>query len=251
MPSRTTNATSPFDRRRRLLEAAGWNPHALVAERLGRARRVLDVACGSGDFLGHALSGGQRVGVDHDPAAIALARARFPDVEWHVGDAGALPLDDRRFETVTVLQALLHVADPTRVLRSCRSVMAPGAALWATCNHSTHLTEFWQVLNEITRPTRPAPPDGDTAAAPLETQLERTMRAVFDRVHVEKITSTIRLSRPEALRLLDSYRHAFPCSEASWLATRDGLDARLERTVGNGSWALTVSLAVAIARDHA
>lgn len=248
MTSKPRHSRLPFDVRRQVLEAAGWNPHALVAERLGRLKNVLDVACGTGDFLGSLRVEGERVGLDHDPAAIEAARVRYPTVEWHVAEASCLPLDDRRFKTITFLHALLHVTAPEKALQACRQSMSSGATLWATSNHSSHLSAFWQGLEEATQGVSPEvaslfvpPPPG----VPLEIRLERTLREVFGQVHMSKITQTIWLSRVDALRLLESYRQNFLCSEASWQHARTALSAWFARTIQDDQWGVTASLAVA------
>jgi ubiquinone/menaquinone biosynthesis C-methylase UbiE len=247
MTSKPGELRMPFDLRREVLEARGWNPHALVAQRLGTSSHVLDVACGNGDFLGRLMVEGERVGLDHDPAAIEVARLRYPTLEWHVSEAGRLPLDHRRFTTMTFLHALLHVADPEKALQACRRSLASGGTLWVTSNHSTHLREFWQGLEEATS----AFPEVATLfvrhpqEVRLETRLERTLRKVFSRVHVSQVTETIWLSRVDALRLLESYRQSFPCSAASWQSAKDALSDWLTRTMEDDRWAVTASLALA------
>ena len=57
--------------------------------------RVLDVATGPGYVAGAAAaSGATVVGLDFSPPMIAEARRRYPDIEFHEGDAEALPFDD-------------------------------------------------------------------------------------------------------------------------------------------------------------
>ncbi|WP_110888275.1 class I SAM-dependent methyltransferase [Deinococcus yavapaiensis] len=238
---------APFDLRREVLEAVAWNPHAIVAQRLGRVSNVLDVACGEGDFLGRLPVTCERVGVDQDTAAIHAARVRYPSLEWHVAEASGLPLDERRFSTITFLHALLHVTDPEQALQACGRSMARGGTLWVTSNHSSHLREFWQGLQQATQ----AHPEiaslfvHHVQEGALETRLERTLRRVFEQVHVAPVTTTIWLSRGDALNLLESYRQSFACSEAAWLRAKAALNDWLVTTVRGDRWTVTASLALA------
>ena len=68
---------------------AQWAPHLLAAAELAPGRRVLDVACGTGVATLAAARAvapdGAAVGIDLNPAMIAVARAKAPKLEWHEG----------------------------------------------------------------------------------------------------------------------------------------------------------------------
>lgn len=86
---------------------------------------VVDVGCGSGRAVGELAARGVRaIGVDGDPAMIEIAAERWPDGEFHVADATALPLDDG---SVTGYRAdkLLHDLDePELAIVEARRVLA-------------------------------------------------------------------------------------------------------------------------------
>ncbi len=88
---------------------------------------VVDVGCGGGRAVGElARLGARAIGVDLDPEMIAIARERWPDGEFHVGDATALPLPDA---SVTGYRAdkVLHVVDDLdAALAEARRVLVPG-----------------------------------------------------------------------------------------------------------------------------
>jgi ubiquinone/menaquinone biosynthesis C-methylase UbiE len=88
---------------------------------------VVDVGCGGGRAVGElAALGKKAIGVDLDPEMIEIAARRWPEGEFHVGDATALPLDDA---SVTGYRAdkVLHVLDdPTLALTEARRVLRPG-----------------------------------------------------------------------------------------------------------------------------
>jgi SAM-dependent methyltransferase len=85
------------------LAAAGEDVHgeaAFVAALAPAGVAVLDAGCGTGR-IGQRLAelGYDVVGVDLDPAMVAVARQRAPRVEWRVGDLAALDLG-RTFDVV-------------------------------------------------------------------------------------------------------------------------------------------------------
>ena len=98
-------------------------------------RRVLDIACGPGNYAGDAsrgLSGdGAYVGLDYSRAM--LSQAARDNVSERVtflrGDAHRLPFASESFDTVTCLAALYLIDDPMLVLDEMVRVTAPGGEL--------------------------------------------------------------------------------------------------------------------------
>lgn len=91
--------------------------------------RLLDLGCGSGDFLECARSAGwQVVGVDPDPKAVAAARGRGIDAR----EGGVEVLDPQReqFDGITLNHVIEHVHDPLGVLQACYTLLKPGGWIW-------------------------------------------------------------------------------------------------------------------------
>ena len=109
--------------------------HALLtAAGIGPGSRVLDVGCGSGEFLALlSEAGAEATGVDPAAGMRALARARGFDVRR--ADAAHLPFDDGSFDVVTAVNALQFADDTTAALREFARVLVPGGrvavANWA------------------------------------------------------------------------------------------------------------------------
>jgi SAM-dependent methyltransferase len=92
--------------------------------------QVLDVACGTGDWLSVLADRGcVPHGTDISRKAIDVCRQRMPKGEFHTGAAETLPYPDDSFDLVTCLGSLEHFLDQPGALREMRRVSRPGAQL--------------------------------------------------------------------------------------------------------------------------
>lgn len=91
--------------------------------------RLLDVGCGNGDFLEFATRAGwQAVGVEPDPKAVEVARARGLTV--HLGGLETLENEREAFEGITMNHVIEHVHYPRAVLQACHRLLKPCGWLW-------------------------------------------------------------------------------------------------------------------------
>jgi ubiquinone/menaquinone biosynthesis C-methylase UbiE len=87
--------------------------HRLAGRFVSPGQNVLDVACGTGDWLLAAMArGGHPNGIDLSAKAIDICQRNMPDGEFHAGAAETLPFDDDQFDLVTCLGSLEHFLDP-------------------------------------------------------------------------------------------------------------------------------------------
>jgi demethylmenaquinone methyltransferase / 2-methoxy-6-polyprenyl-1,4-benzoquinol methylase len=87
----------------------GWRRRAVRELQLDRAARVLDVACGTGDFCRELERAGMvAVGVDFSSGMLAAARTDAPLLQ---GDALTLPVASGALDGITCGFALRNVAD--------------------------------------------------------------------------------------------------------------------------------------------
>jgi SAM-dependent methyltransferase len=103
--------------------------------------RVLDVACGPGNFtrdFAAAASDGLAVGIDASAPMldVAVRDTHRANVAYLRGDACALPFHDDSFDAVCCFAALYLIEEPMRALEEIVRVLAPGGrlALLTSCN---------------------------------------------------------------------------------------------------------------------
>jgi SAM-dependent methyltransferase len=112
--------------------------------------RVLDVACGPGNFtrdFARAAGDDLVVGVDASGPmlAVAVRDTDSANVAYLRGDACELPFRDASFDAICCFAALYLIDDPMRALDEIIRVLAPGGrvALLTSCNRgpvSAHAT---------------------------------------------------------------------------------------------------------------
>jgi SAM-dependent methyltransferase len=132
-------------------EAEGWTRKAQTYDRLtGRSTarlvvplleaagvesgmRVLDVACGPGHIAaGAAAKGAKPVGIDAAEGMVAVARARYAEIEFQQGDAEWLPFGDASFDAVVAGFVVNHLPRPERALAEFARVVRRGGRVAVT-----------------------------------------------------------------------------------------------------------------------
>lgn len=108
------------------------NPYAKTSKHLlrlaarlaiGPDQRVLDVGCGTGQWLKAASEfGAVPYGIDLSEKAIGVCRSMMPAGTFHAQAAEALPFDDCQFDLVSCLGALEHFVDARSALREMMRV---------------------------------------------------------------------------------------------------------------------------------
>jgi SAM-dependent methyltransferase len=101
-----------------------------IGARLGNldGKAVLDVACGTGEWLEFFQSRGASIsGVELSVKAAEVCRRRFPRADIRCGPAETLPFDKGSFDLITCMGSLEHFLDKPKALSEMRRVARPGA----------------------------------------------------------------------------------------------------------------------------
>jgi 2-polyprenyl-3-methyl-5-hydroxy-6-metoxy-1,4-benzoquinol methylase len=101
--------------------------HGVALRHLKAGQRVLDVGCGTGNFLAaaKAITGVEVAGIELNPDSAQAARDRGLPVD------GILIEDHARshsgfYDVVTTFQVLEHISDVRGFIRGCTDALAPG-----------------------------------------------------------------------------------------------------------------------------
>ncbi|NLG27455.1 MAG: methyltransferase domain-containing protein [Chloroflexi bacterium] len=109
--------------------------------------RLLDVACGEGALLRHALARGLEAhGVDFSEQALRIARKAAPQAHLALANGEHLPFPDAAFEYVTCLGSLEHYLDPWRGAAEIARVLKPGGRAAILLPNAYYLADLlWHV----------------------------------------------------------------------------------------------------------
>jgi ubiquinone/menaquinone biosynthesis C-methylase UbiE len=98
--------------------------------RLTPGTTVVDVGCGTGRAAAElAHHGAHAIGVDLDPAMLATARDRHPNLDLRAADATDLPLDDGQAHGYRADKLYHILPDPHAALAEARRVLSPGGRI--------------------------------------------------------------------------------------------------------------------------
>jgi SAM-dependent methyltransferase len=121
----------------RFVQQAQWTQslryHLYERANLARARRVLEVGCGTGAVLTELLmqSHGDIFGLDISSDHLDLAAHNLPGIPLTLGDAHGLPYPSAVFDITLCHFLILWVIDPVLVVREMARVTQPGGVVLA------------------------------------------------------------------------------------------------------------------------
>lgn len=129
-----------YDRWSRILSANGithWRAAALKALDIQSGNTVLDIGCGTGTatyaMARQVIPGGEVIGLDPSPEMLAKARRERPaqagNIQWRLGVAEELPLEDHRVDRIAIFFALRNMKDWRQGLMEAQRVLRPGGRL--------------------------------------------------------------------------------------------------------------------------
>jgi SAM-dependent methyltransferase len=139
--------------------------HAVVIERLDPQPGVkwLDLACGTGAAAELAAERGAGVtGIDIAPALIETAKERAAerglDIDYRVGDAEQLELEDASYDVVSSTCGVMFAPDHEATARELARVVKPGGRIGLV--NWTPAEDGLAALFRIMKPFQPPAPEG-------------------------------------------------------------------------------------------
>jgi SAM-dependent methyltransferase len=114
-----------------------------LAKKLGpwNGQRLLDVACGTGDWLVAAAAlGATPAGIDISQKALEVCRRALPEAQLRCGPAEIVSFGDREFDFISCLGALEHFLDARAALREMVRMAKPNAVFLLLVPNSGFLT---------------------------------------------------------------------------------------------------------------
>ena len=119
-----------YDRLNRILTLGldvAWRRAAVRSLQLRPAARVLDIACGTGDFCREIeKAGGRPIGLDRSSGMLAAAGLAGTHAPLVRGDGLFVPARDHAFDGVTCGFALRNVVALEPLFAECARVLKPG-----------------------------------------------------------------------------------------------------------------------------
>lgn len=237
----------------RHLGPALFEPYARdLAARLPKsAKRVLEVACGTG-IVTKALraampAGGVLTATDLSEAMVSFARSRLPaspDLEFRPADAGALPFADASYDAVVCQFGIMFVPDKAAALREARRVLVPGGTLlfsvWDAFEHNP-ASKIAQETVESIFPADPPP----FYKIPFGFHDAQAIRGLMDAagfthiaIHVVALRTRSPSARDYATGLVTGTPMATAIAERGGMTAEqvtDRVSAALERRFGEGA----------------
>jgi len=223
-------------------------PALLRAARVGKGTRLLDVASGPGYAAAAAAGlGASPVGLDFSSEMVALARRRYPAVEFVEGDAEALAFPAASFDAVVINFGVLHLARPDTALAEARRVLRPGGrcafTVWAAPDVSIGFAIVLKAIETHGRMDVPLPAGPPFFRFSEAGEASRSMTAAgFAEPRVETVPLVWRLTSGEAL--CDAFVDGAVRTAALLRAQTPEAMARIRRAIVEGAGAYRVGPAI-------
>jgi ubiquinone/menaquinone biosynthesis C-methylase UbiE len=115
---------------------------SLCAFLVSEEASVLEVGCGTGDLLAR-LNVKRKVGIDYSQNMISVARAKYPEIEFHVMEAEQIQLDEK-FDYIVLSNLIGYVEDIQEVFIALQKVCYPQSKIIVT-----YYSFLWQPLLNI------------------------------------------------------------------------------------------------------
>jgi len=101
-----------------------------------KTTKILDMGCGTGVFASKLQSDKFSIhGIDISPKSIEIAKNKYQDISFSIGDIENTDFNDESFDVVILSGVLHHFNDFNKVLKECYRVLSKGGMLFAYDPH--------------------------------------------------------------------------------------------------------------------
>lgn len=186
---------------------------------------VLDVACGTGALTRRLreLTTGRVVGVDLNPAMVAVARQHEGDIEYEEGDVLALRFADDAFDVVACQFGLMFLPDPAAGVREMTRVGSRGVvAVWDSIERS----DGYSAMKELFRAEL-----GEEAAASLDAPFAMGGSGVLEGIVEDAGLAEVEFTSLEGSGRFDSIEQWVTTEVRGWTLGEAVSQAQLEDLV--------------------
>ena len=136
---------------------AQWAVKVIELAEIELGQHVLDVACGTGTLAraAHLETGlaGKVVGLDKSEKMLESAQRRSRSIDWHLGDATALPFERGRFDRVLSQFSLMFISNRVAAIKEMLRVCKPGGlvvvAIWGELQPGGAYDELIKVTAKV------------------------------------------------------------------------------------------------------
>jgi len=183
---------------RKVVNAWKDQRHAVVLDYirgLGLSQpRILDIGCGTGWYTRHLAQCGPTTAIDLSERAITEARARWPGIDFRVGNVYDDVLPAAHFDVVVAQEVFDHVPDQDLFLVRAAQALKPGGHFVVSCTNRF-------VMERVTPGQFLQSPREHVCRYLTSRELRRKLSRVFE---VLRTTSVVPLGHRGLLRVANS-----------------------------------------------
>src|SRR5712691_12947947 len=173
-------------------------PPLLDAADVSGKMSILDVGCGPGYVSAAAAERGAiPIGLDFSEEMIAIAKKKFPRIEFRQGDAQNLPFPDASFDRIVANFALLHLANPARACAEAARVLKSGGRFGFTTWAKISENPFVKLVDDAIQTHANLDVDLPPGPPHYLFESESEFRQALDRTGFDGSTMTFKVHRIE------------------------------------------------------
>ena len=183
------------------------NTSVIDALRLAGSEKIIDIGCGTSEFLallaerGHV---GRLCGLDASYSAAAAA-ARVPGAVGIRATAQQIPARDGMWDCLTARHMLYHLDDPLGALREFRRVVRSGGTVCVVVNHARVCARARDLVAAVAARHGFREPPGMLNPTVNSDTVPAMMRDVFGSAEVRSFDNALVIPEPEpAIRFAES-----------------------------------------------